>query len=984
MRYIIPKPTSRLIRRVGQFTDWSVAPRLLLLILPATVIIAVAAAWIGFASSSATLKDAISSVPLVEAKVQANTMTAQLARMQSALFSIAQSGNLSRNVSPETLSAYFHQDIDIISEIGVFSRSPDSFVMFRDGREFREIPLNAIAHDPYSSVYQILDRPITPGQSLIFPVVQTDIPRADLGDEPRTGQNSHRITVMRMAIREIETEATYFVGINIQKMADSLGAMLKPGAPLATPQEANAQQLSFFFDSGGWIIFEMSNNLGKRDYFPDHTRRGFTGDLGRPGVDAVFRPGAEYTLYWSMVMAVTHGNADKVEGFKAPELLSYASDSPSLCYAPVLLSLVPDEDPHPIGGIAFFETSALPAMAFFKIANYSVAIACGVIALFGLWVWMIGRKIGRPFLKMSIDIRDMLRSGDFHSVELSQSCEEHHRVQAAMNSVLARATTLSAELELVQNEMKRARSVQPLEFGQEFVNSTFEEKYGLVGSTPYIRELRAQVEKAARAGTDVLIFGETGTGKEIVANAIHRASARASGPFISINCGALDENLLLDALFGHVKGAFTEAKSDRKGAFLAADRGTLFLDEIGTASPKVQQALLRTLSIRRVTPLGSDVDLPVNVRVVAASNADLLELSRQNAFREDLYYRLAIITIKTPPLRQHMQDIPELAAFFIQEAATHLKRAPARLTRGGLDVLNAHSWPGNIRELRNCIMRIMAFTDGDLILAQHIAIEHGAFFSLDDLRKEEPGEKKEPDTGPSEKVGWETLPADFIWGGAKRARREEPSAPLSAPPQEAPASTLSSAFPASSGPQASIGTSPPPASVRAARSENGAEATAGQKPVEDTPKPSSGEAAKTLEPPAHTAAASASGPRKGQKNEGPAAPELGRAAFGNGGYAVPAELHQPEFPDKAPATTKFEYGLPSDLNTRQRKALGMINLQGGITRSQFQQIAGHEVSQRTLQNDLRQLVQWGLLEKRGAGPATYYMLKKTGKNEGTT
>ena len=963
MRYLFPLPATRLIRRVGQLTDWSVAPRLLILIMPATVVISVVAAWIGFSSSSHTLKEAISSIPLVEAKVQAHSMTAQLARLQKALHTVAQSRSLSRNATAEILKGFFHQDLELIYEIGVFSKSPDSFVIFRDAENFREVPLSVIAQDPYSSLHQVTERPIAPGHSVIFPVVQTDVPRGDVSGEPRPGQSSHRTTVMRLAFHDEATDAIYFIGIGIQKKAESLGAMLKTGAPLASPKEANVQQLSFFFDLGGWIIFEMSNNLGLRDYLPDHTRRGFMGDLGRPGMDAVFRPAAEYTLYWSMVMAVTQGKADKVEGFKSAEMLSYASDSPSLCYAPVLFSAIPGGEPQPIGGIAFFETSSLPTTAFFKIANYTVGIAFGVIALFGLYVWLVGRNIGRPLVKMANDIRNMLRSSEFHSVEISQYCEEHHRVQTAVNSVLAKATTLAAELELVRNEMKRSRSVQPIEIGQDFVLPTFEEKYGLVGSTNYIRDLRNQVDKAARAGTDVLVFGETGTGKEIVANAIHRASVRADGPFISINCGALDENLLLDALFGHVKGAFSEAKNDRKGAFLAADKGTLFLDEIATASPKVQQALLRTLSIRRVTPLGSDADLPVNVRVVAASNADLLELSRQNAFREDLYYRLAIITIKTPPLRQHMQDIPELAAFFIQEAAAQLKRTPARLTRGALDVLNAHSWPGNIRELRNCIMRTMAFTDGDLILERHIAVDHSAYFSLDNMRKPEQAQEKkeiEKSTEPSEKIGWDTLPADFIWRGASRAKRTVP---------ETPATPASSATGITGGPSCPY----PPVGAGSGegtsqdRAEAGADAYfAGHGARNGTPDAALQGGSKDV------FAAEAENPR----SFGPQHPGT---LFGNGGYAVPEQLRADSV-EETPEHPLLESNLPGDLNIRQRKALGMINQQGGITRAQYQQIAGRSVSQRTVQNDLRQLVEWGILEKKGAGPATYYMLKKSGGN----
>lgn len=218
----------------------------------------------------------------------------------------------------------------------------------------------------------------------------------------------------------------------------------------------------------------------------------------------------------------------------------------------------------------------------------------------------------------------------------------------------------------------------------------------------------------------MLIWGETGTGKELVAEAVHNCSTRKGGPLISINCGALDENLLLDVLFGHAKGAFTEAKSERKGAFLTAEGGTLHLDEIGTASLKVQQALLRALSVRRIRPLGTDVEIPFDTRVIAATNVDLRDAVKTGTFREDLYYRLAIISIKTPPLRHRKSDIPELAAFCLQEFAAKMGKANVQISRGALDELMEYDWPGNVREFKNCLVRAIAFTEDNLILPMHI------------------------------------------------------------------------------------------------------------------------------------------------------------------------------------------------------------------------------------------------------------------------
>ena len=247
--------------------------------------------------------------------------------------------------------------------------------------------------------------------------------------------------------------------------------------------------------------------------------------------------------------------------------------------------------------------------------------------------------------------------------------------------------------------------------------------YGIVGGSAAVGSLRQHIHKAARVLADVLIIGETGTGKELTAEAIHSVSHRAKGPFLSINCGALDENLLMDALFGHVKGAFTEAQTDRKGAFVAASGGTLHLDEIGNASPKVQQALLRALSVRRIRPLGSDKDMAFDARIIAATNVDLLQRALAGDFREDLFYRLAVITINTPPLRQRKEDIPVLVKYYLEEYVDLSGRKPVGISRGALEKMMRHDWPGNIRELKNCLVRSVAFAEGDLLLAEHILFD---------------------------------------------------------------------------------------------------------------------------------------------------------------------------------------------------------------------------------------------------------------------
>jgi two-component system response regulator HydG len=247
--------------------------------------------------------------------------------------------------------------------------------------------------------------------------------------------------------------------------------------------------------------------------------------------------------------------------------------------------------------------------------------------------------------------------------------------------------------------------------------------YGIVGGGPAIASLRQHIYKSAQVLADVLLVGETGTGKELTAEAIHAASHRAKEPFLSINCGALDENLLMDALFGHVKGAFSDAQSDRKGAFIAASGGSLHLDEIGNASAKVQQALLRALSVRRIRPLGSDQDIAFDARIIAATNVDLLQLAATGNFRGDLYYRLAVITINIPSLRERKEDIPVLIKYFLEENRGSSGAMPIGISRGAMEKFMQYDWPGNIRELRNCITRSLAFAEGDVFLAEHILFD---------------------------------------------------------------------------------------------------------------------------------------------------------------------------------------------------------------------------------------------------------------------
>jgi len=231
----------------------------------------------------------------------------------------------------------------------------------------------------------------------------------------------------------------------------------------------------------------------------------------------------------------------------------------------------------------------------------------------------------------------------------------------------------------------------------------------IVGSSEVMTRLKALVRRVAPTPSTVLIQGESGVGKELVARALHQLSPRASRPFVAVNCAAISADLIESELFGHVKGAFTGAKEARNGLFYYAHGGTLFLDEIGEFPLALQSKLLRALEERKIRPVGTEHEVPVDVRVVAATNRDLKQEVAQCRFRQDLFYRLEVMTLTVPPLRQRAEDVPELAALFMDNLSTQLGVPPLLITPEVARALVAYPWPGNVRELRNFVERSLLF-----------------------------------------------------------------------------------------------------------------------------------------------------------------------------------------------------------------------------------------------------------------------------------
>ena len=245
----------------------------------------------------------------------------------------------------------------------------------------------------------------------------------------------------------------------------------------------------------------------------------------------------------------------------------------------------------------------------------------------------------------------------------------------------------------------RASSVQPI-----------------IGSSNAIGNVRQVVERIAAFDTRTLITGENGTGKELVAHRLHEQSLRAGQPFIEVNCAAIPSELIESELFGHEKGSFTSANKQHKGKFEQADGGTLFLDEIGDMSLSAQAKVLRALQENRISRVGSDKDITVNVRVVAATNKNLLHEIEMGNFREDLYHRLSVIIIPVPPLRERREDIPSLAHHFVEKICAEYGQKPKVIEKDALAALSQMEWSGNIRELRNVIERLIILCDNNITL----------------------------------------------------------------------------------------------------------------------------------------------------------------------------------------------------------------------------------------------------------------------------
>ena len=281
-------------------------------------------------------------------------------------------------------------------------------------------------------------------------------------------------------------------------------------------------------------------------------------------------------------------------------------------------------------------------------------------------------------------------------------------------------TLTNAVARLMTRQQARAAAVRAIQAENRRLKESSSEGAVFIGKSRTLKGLQTRLRKIAASTATVLITGESGSGKEIAARFLHSVSPRASGPFVRINCAAIPESLIESELFGHVKGAFTDARSDRLGKFSQATGGTLLLDEIGELPISVQAKLLRAIENDEIEPLGSERPLRIDVRIIASTNRDLEAMTRKGAFRQDLFYRLDVIRVITPPLREHPEDIPELATHFLGHFCAENGLAELQFSMDALEVLHQHRWPGNVRELRNAVQRCAVESENLLIEASEV------------------------------------------------------------------------------------------------------------------------------------------------------------------------------------------------------------------------------------------------------------------------
>jgi len=717
------------------FASWSVRRKLLSSLIPPILLILVVAGYVTNWFSSRYLTQALQRTAQVQNLAQAREMEQLLEYYRLAVCDLAK-----RGAGPTEFKEAFaqweiqHPGVAVeVSFVGINTNETTIMVQTLGGlSEIRQDQYNFIKGSPISQALKL--RELKTGCVQLSKLTEVVYPPSAF--PLQVGPQGFVLYRLTAPVQDGQGQLRGYLvlGIDALSLRNILSLYNSPKSPLYAFARTSETRFSYYFDDQGWILFQSENlEDPDRELSAEMARFGMTGDYGMPDYEKAFRPLPKHESYWRMVVAIQSGKVGASDIELEQGESNILSPNHFVAYAPVLFNSNPEKGPEIIGGLAYVDRSRLSDAAEFKHLDVMLIITFSGMGLVALVIVFISRIITKPLHELADEIRTMFENKSLRQVQLDSRDLESTLLTRALNKMIV---SIQEKQELIRRRDEQIHQVQQREkvsFDNEAPPSVGWRLVGeipdLVGQSHAIVTLQSMIRKAAGTEADVLVVGETGTGKELTAEGVHKFSSRAGKPFISINCGGLDENLLMDTLFGHVKGAFTEARTDRKGAFLASDGGTLFLDEIGTATDKVQKALLRALSVRRFRHLGSDQELEFNVRVIAATNVDLLELVQRGEFREDLYYRLKVITIQTPSLRQRREDIPILANHFLRELASSNGRTEFGLSRGALEKLMEHDWPGNVRELKNCITRATAFAEGEVLYAEDLVFDDASVSS---------------------------------------------------------------------------------------------------------------------------------------------------------------------------------------------------------------------------------------------------------------
>ena len=708
-------------------SDWSIRKKLLVFLIPPVIAVLGVTGLVLNIFSNRYIDLALGRSSLTLTLAQAHEIETLLEGCREDIVALAH-----RPMTRERLRNFMESSAiargEIYAEAAYVGEGAENqYAFLKDGDRVEEVPPE-VALQAKNSPFVVSRKAVGlgRGQVSLSELIEVYYPPTGFGAQPR----QRDLSLLRLTTPVLESDgrlAGYLVlSVDARQLRNVLSLYNSPRSPLLGYNRTAENRLSLFLDERGWILFQSENiDEPLHQLSVETAKTGLSGDHGKPGYDDAFRPGPRHETFWRMVSALQQGHSGMERGEPDFGPTKLASSEDFIGYAPVRFHGDGNGEREIIGGIIYIDRSLLPRAAEFGQFNILFVTTLGAIVTMAGCILVLARLITKPILRLAEEVRSMRKEGELHEIDLPDSDLDTATLKRAINNLVA--ALLSKEMEIKARD-ERLRTVRAREKVQLIAPASrqglqAEALEDLVGESRAMDMLLTRIQKIAATDADVLIIGETGTGKELTADAIHRLSRRKAMPFISINCGALDENLLMDALFGHVKGAFSEAKSDRKGAFLAADGGTLLLDEIGNASPRVQQALLRALSVRRINPLGSDEEQPFDARVIAATNVNLKDLVASGEFREDLFYRLQVLAVNTPALRERQDDIPVLAGYFLKMAGRRMGKGELALSRGALDKLLKHAWPGNVRELKNCIIRAAALAERELILAEEIHFE---------------------------------------------------------------------------------------------------------------------------------------------------------------------------------------------------------------------------------------------------------------------